>query len=258
VLLLLAVSCGKGSETGQAQRSETGTAQPANGAASPEKSAPLPGPTASPSTAPAPEPLFTVRLDEKTEFVAKWYICGPFAKSGSPAVERRWASPETVPPAGVQSLMDESFDTKEGARGWALTPIESTEMLSKDPATGEIRPLKTTIIDFLKAYPESATASSAYALAFVESLSDLTRTLLAGSDDGITIWLNGEKIHDNQVTRPIVPDEDLVLARFRKGTNVLLVEVTNIAGYWGFMLRFSQAGGALPSLSLPALELPTN
>lgn len=256
-LLLLAASCGKAPENGQPHRPETGSVKQVVESTSPDRSEASPPALDAPlSNAAAPEPLFTVLLDEKAEFVAKWYICGPFAKLGSPAVERRWASPDAAAPASTQSLLTESYDTKEGASGWVLTPIESTEMLSKDPATGEPRPLKTTIIDFLKAYPDSATASSAYALAFVESPSDLIRNLLVGSDDGITIWLNGEKIHDNQTTRPIVPDEDLVLARFHTGRNVLLVEVTNAAGYWGFMLRFSPTGGGLPSISLPAFELP--
>jgi hypothetical protein len=203
--------------------------------------------------------LFTATLDDKTEFIEKWYISGPFAWEGSPEVQQRWGNgyKPLVSLPSYDAFLAESYKSQKGSGGWVLTPIETVDMSSQNPATGKVRPLKTTIINFLKAYPDNAIKSSAYALAFVESPTDQTYSIFTGSDDGIAIWLNGENIQRVVKERPIVPDEDFAVAHFRKGVNVLLVEVPNAKGYWGFMLRLSSKEKTLQPTDLQALPLPS-
>ncbi|MEC8302157.1 MAG: DUF1549 domain-containing protein, partial [Planctomycetota bacterium] len=52
-------------------------------------------------------------------------------------------------------------------------------------------------------------------------------TLSLGSDDSITVWVNGEKVHDNKVSRAPAADQDKVKVELRAGENDLLVKVCN-------------------------------
>ena len=54
-----------------------------------------------------------------------------------------------------------------------------------------------------------------------------------GSDDGIKVWLNGEVIHANNLTRSHWQNEDWVRAFLTKGRNDLLLKVTQHTGGWG-------------------------
>jgi len=70
-----------------------------------------------------------------------------------------------------------------------------------------------------------------------------TVSLGLGSDDGIKVWLNGKLVHDHWVTRPCSPGQDVVQADLRKGTNVLLLKVTNEGSHWAFSCCVSQPDG---------------
>jgi hypothetical protein len=182
-------------------------------------------------------------LGERTEFVEWWYVCGAFELGGSDELKAKWARAAVTVPDGSQ-FFNERFRTKEGVVGWWERRIEDQDMPSQDPQTKQLRIMKTRIVNFLECFGES-NRKSAYALCFLDSRTTQTRTLCVGSDDGITMWLNGKQIHENVKRRPIVPDEDWVFAGFRQGRNVLLVEVTNADGYWGFMLRILCPGEQL-------------
>lgn len=184
-----------------------------------------------------PAELDKISLTSSTEFIEQWYVCGPFMRTGSPELLRCWATSNENRSRDATTFIRECYATKTGLAGWVRQSIESIPMDSADPSTGKIRSLPTRIINFQALYPDHIIDSSAYALAFIDSPTTQTRTLLLGSDDGITVWLNGKCIHCVKKERPIIPDEDIVIATFRRGTNILLVEVTNMNGYWGFMMR---------------------
>jgi len=60
-----------------------------------------------------------------------------------------------------------------------------------------------------------------------------------GSDDGIEVWLNGKKIHSNNVPRGPAPDQDVIDLDLKVGQNGLLVKIFNIGGGHGFYFRVS-------------------
>jgi CubicO group peptidase (beta-lactamase class C family) len=66
--------------------------------------------------------------------------------------------------------------------------------------------------------------------------------LALGSDDGVCIWLNGEKVFYNLALGPIKADQYLVPFKFKKGKNHLLVKVEQGWGGWGFIMRFVPRG----------------
>ena len=64
-------------------------------------------------------------------------------------------------------------------------------------------------------------------------------TMLVGSDDGVKVWLNGEVVHYNPVTRHAGDYQDAFPVTLKQGTNVLLVAVDNrddsrFSGFFGF------------------------
>ena len=64
-------------------------------------------------------------------------------------------------------------------------------------------------------------------------------TMLVGSDDGVKVWLNGEVVHYNPVTRGAGDYQDAFPVTLKQGPNVLLVAVDNrghggFSGFFGF------------------------
>jgi hypothetical protein len=55
-----------------------------------------------------------------------------------------------------------------------------------------------------------------------------------GSDDTLTVWVNGKKIHAENVGRGAAPDQALVKLPLQKGKNELLVKICNGGGPSGF------------------------
>ncbi len=80
-------------------------------------------------------------------------------------------------------------------------------------------------------------ASIAYLVREVTAERDLAATLFVGSDDTVTAWVNGTKVHAWTRPRghPVKPDA--VPVRLRKGVNSLLFKVGNFDGPWQFSFR---------------------
>lgn len=60
--------------------------------------------------------------------------------------------------------------------------------------------------------------------------------LLIGSDDGVQVWLNGEKIHDARVTRALQPRQDRVPVQLKSGKNLILLKLDQGQGAGGLSL----------------------
>ena len=78
-----------------------------------------------------------------------------------------------------------------------------------------------------------------YGSVTLESPLEQETTMLAGSDDEVKIWLNGEVVHYNPVTRGAGDFQDAFPVTLKQGTNVLLVAVDNrghgaFSGFFGF------------------------
>lgn len=65
--------------------------------------------------------------------------------------------------------------------------------------------------------------------------------LLLGADDGLTVWFNGKKVHEDRDNRAVQPGQIRIPVKFTAGTNRILCMVQNGSGDWGLHLRI---GGA--------------
>jgi hypothetical protein len=61
-----------------------------------------------------------------------------------------------------------------------------------------------------------------------------------GSDDGLQVWLNGEKLLARNVARGVEPDQELVRLDLKAGENRLLLKVNNGSGGYGFYFAISK------------------
>jgi hypothetical protein len=57
------------------------------------------------------------------------------------------------------------------------------------------------------------------------------------SDDGVKAWLNGKLIHENNVSRGIQDEPDVVNVTLKEGTNQLMLKVTDDVWSWGAIVR---------------------
>lgn len=69
-----------------------------------------------------------------------------------------------------------------------------------------------------------------YVLAEVVSSTSCTAKLKLGSDDGVTVWLNGQQVHENIVLRPAHLGDDEVDIKLKHGRNIVVFRVNNATG----------------------------
>jgi hypothetical protein len=65
-----------------------------------------------------------------------------------------------------------------------------------------------------------------------------------GSDDGLVVWLNGQKVLSENVSRACAPDQNRVVLKLKAGKNNLLLKVCQGTGEWAFYFK---ATGAVPA-----------
>ncbi len=76
-----------------------------------------------------------------------------------------------------------------------------------------------------------------YLYHMVEAKEPAAMGLLLGSDDTLTVWLNGEKLLEKDVARAAAPDQDRVPIALKAGKNHLLIKVCNHGGPWAVYVR---------------------
>jgi hypothetical protein len=91
-------------------------------------------------------------------------------------------------------------------------------------------------IDLAAVYEEN-TRVVAYAYCRIESPAEQSVRATFGSNDGIQLILNGDRIYKKFMKRSLIIDEDEVLLPLKKGRNDLLVKIDQNKGGWGFSFR---------------------
>ncbi len=97
---------------------------------------------------------------------------------------------------------------------------------------------------------------TAYGLVVLVSDEAKEVQLLAGSDDSIKVWLNGEVVHTNAVNRGRSRWQDEFTVNLKKGDNLLMVKVSDRGGGWGmhFGIRGTVETAYIPSDEYQSVE----
>ncbi|MBX7258664.1 MAG: SUMF1/EgtB/PvdO family nonheme iron enzyme [Candidatus Hydrogenedentes bacterium] len=82
-------------------------------------------------------------------------------------------------------------------------------------------------------------SSATYLYRTITSPKALSVVAGIGSDDGVELWLNGAKVHSNEVARATNPEEDKVSLALNAGENALLMKVYNIGGGYSYYFTLS-------------------
>ncbi len=148
-------------------------------------------------------------------FVNQWHIAQPFALKDAPTD----GSPVLVD--GVVDL-SVTFGEGDGAVRWIPTPGAGAMALVNFPLQDQVR---------------------AFAYVTVHVAEAQEATLRIGSDDGVRAWVNGVKVHENDIDRGTALDSDLVPISLKAGDNALLLEIIQHAGGWNFCARLTTPDG---------------
>jgi putative heme-binding domain-containing protein len=95
-------------------------------------------------------------------------------------------------------------------------------------------------VDFLKQMPVHAEVT-VYALTDVESPVEREVEFLAGSDDSLTVWLNGQKIFEDLGDHGWKFDAYRFKGKLKEGKNVLLAKIGQHGGDWAFSVAVPAA-----------------
>jgi hypothetical protein len=82
--------------------------------------------------------------------------------------------------------------------------------------------------------PENNAQSVVYLYREIDSTTARDLPVSLGSDDTLTVWLNGERIHAENVYRACAPDQVQLVLKLRAGKNKLLLKVCQGDGDWAF------------------------
>ncbi len=151
-------------------------------------------------------------------FVRQWLLLGPF-----PNVE------------------DKGFDT-------AFPPETEPVDLARAyrGARGEVRwrPHRATAdaIDLAKFFTPNEEVV-AYAVCWVDSPRSQAAILELGSDDGCKVWVNRKLVFALHQERSLVPRQNIVPIRLRRGANELLLKIEQGKVEWGFAVELVGADG---------------
>jgi putative membrane-bound dehydrogenase-like protein len=91
----------------------------------------------------------------------------------------------------------------------------------------------------------------AFALTRIESTEPRTVELVMGSDDTLTVWVNGQQVYDFAGERGFAPEQGRATVELRAGSNDLVVRCGNRSGGWQFAVAVATTPD-YPFLRAPA------
>jgi hypothetical protein len=150
--------------------------------------------------------------------VRRWWLMGPFPNRQGAAFAH------VYPPEKEINLKAEYTDGYGKAEWYELD-----------------RDLPSGMVNFENYFVEVDNVA-AYALIFLVSDREQTVEIRSGSDDTLTVFLNGETIWSHGLYRGVKFDEDVIDASLHKGVNAALFKVCEDWGAWMLIARVTGPG----------------
>lgn len=143
-----------------------------------------------------------------------WKKIGPFDNKDKKGFDAEY-------PPEKELKLDAEYEGKNGKTvKWKHIGIKPGESVNLEDKFGSKHEEKTWV--------------AVYLYRKVESDKDRTLSLYLGSDDTLTVWCNGKKVHSNNVYRGVAPYQDHVRVQLKEGDNDLLFKVCQGDGGFGF------------------------
>jgi len=149
--------------------------------------------------------------------VGPWMLIGPFPNANN-------AGFDTVYPPEKEIDFSKQYDGKGGKAAWKKT----------DYKDGTVNNLAV----FSK--PELNVDGVCYVAREITCVGATEMPLSLGSDDGLAVFVNGERVLADNQQRACAPDQERVTIRLKPGKNVLLLKITQGGGEWAFYYTAGQ------------------
>jgi len=143
----------------------------------------------------------------------KWYLIGPFDNS-----DGRGFATAYPPEREIQLTKEYDGKNKQKVR-WREIPFSDGQVQSLLP------------------HFQDKTFGVAYLYRAIHAPAAVSLPVSLGSDDTLTVWLNGEKIHEENVYRACAADQVRLTLTLRPGVNHLLLKICQGDGDWAFYFR---------------------
>lgn len=183
-------------------------------------------------------------VGKDTAYFRDWLLCGPFptCPGGDPVSYKHGDQCK-----GFYSDFLKSIGGEANAHPQNGTPIQVPELNLK--REWNIYQSKTDKIPF-NAIFEPNDLVVAYAFCQVNSNKRQKAILSLGSNDGVMVFLNGEKIHENHPVngRWLQKDNDYVLVVLKSGLNNFLFKVCEGTGDFGLVVRLLNYEATIASI----------
>lgn len=153
---------------------------------------------------------FIERVKNACEFVANWWIIGPFGNAAGKGLKT------VLPP-------EKKFNASAGYQGIGGREVRWIEF--ENAVSG--------YVDLAKLF-RVEDPGVAYARRVFHMDQDRELKVGIGSNDGVRMWLNGKLVLDRQVLRRAEPNQEILTLPFKKGDNTVLIKIDNDGGGWGF------------------------
>jgi HEAT repeat protein len=149
-------------------------------------------------------------------FIQDWLVCGPFSQPG--------------------------LENLSAIFNLALGPEKPGEKVEWKPTPHEDG------VNLAALFPGKENCA-AYLKTQITVPADCEAYLLLGSDDGVKAWLNRAVVHTNDTNRGDVPDQDIAPVHLSKGSNDLMLKITQGGAGWSAHARIvGRDGRAIPGL----------
>jgi hypothetical protein len=174
------------------------------------------------------------------EWIRNWYLAGPFR------LEESSNKDQHLPGFGNDFLINCGGETSPHVKEGRIVNFmdESVHWMKYESPDA--------IINLDKAISEE-NYISAYAYTEIKADKGGVNFFSLGTDDGVILWFNGEKVWDRPgKERGIRHDDELIPVNLRKGKNKILLKVEERKGSWGFNARIlpSDPGELLNLISM--------
>jgi len=152
-----------------------------------------------------------------------WLICGPFPNPGGAYGTDKDYLEVMGGQANAEPFAGETITLPDGE--------EYSWHKYSSPIFGKVN---------LKKYFNETEMVLAYATCRIKSPVDQTVTASLGSNDGVQVFINGEKVYENLVKRNLGLDEDKFELPLKKGNNYMTLKIFQGKGGWGFSFRLPE------------------
>ncbi|MCK9422017.1 MAG: DUF2961 domain-containing protein [Bacteroidales bacterium] len=159
-----------------------------------------------------------LRVTPKRDFIPAWYILGPFPNPRKSETDRRGLDSVYLPESVVDlTRLYFGIDGKPIRWKFYNTPVNGYFSLND-----KIEPSELVVT---------------YVVTYIYSPDNRKISFFIGSDDGIKVFFNDNKVYRYTGTRAAEPDQAEMELKMKPGWNKLLLKIENNFGGYGFYAR---------------------